>query len=51
MGLKNDEPIFLDKYIEMVEKYPEILSWLKIDLEKINNVNYIRKTKKKNCFG
>lgn len=51
LGLDYDEPIILEKYTEMVEKHPEIMSWLKIDLDKINKVSYAKKAKTKNCFG
>jgi Ca2+-binding EF-hand superfamily protein len=51
IGGELDTPIFLDKYTEMVKKYPNILSWLKVDLEKIKKVNFLKKLKKKTCFG
>lgn len=47
-----NQPIDLEKYKEMVKKYPDILSWLKVDLEKIKRVKFITKLKKANtCFG
>jgi Ca2+-binding EF-hand superfamily protein len=51
IGGSYDEPIQLEKYTEMVARYPLILNWLKVDIEKIKKMNLVRKLKKTNCFG
>jgi Ca2+-binding EF-hand superfamily protein len=51
LGLNYKENINFDKYAEMIEKKPCILSWLKIDLEKIKKVDNEKKSKRRTCIG
>jgi len=51
LGLNYKENIKFDKYAEMIEKKPCILSWLKIDLEKIKKVDNDKKSKRRTCIG
>lgn len=43
--------IDFDKYKSMVIKYPEILLWLKVDLDRIKKVNFQTKKIKKSICG
>lgn len=51
LGLNYKENINFDKYAEMIEKKPCILSWLKIDLEKIKKADNEKKSKRRTCIG
>lgn len=52
IGGDTENPIDYEKYKEMVKKYPDILYWLKVDIEKIKKVKFAIKIKKQNsCFG
>ena len=50
MNLIDDEAIGLEQYKKFLEKYPNILNWFKLDLNKIKN--HLRdKTRSTTCFG
>jgi Ca2+-binding EF-hand superfamily protein len=51
IGGDQDKPIDYDKYKEMIKKFPAILNWLKVDVEKIKKVKFTTKVKKKGCLG
>jgi hypothetical protein len=40
-----------DKYKQMIYKFPDILGWLKVDLNKIKKVNFNNKVKRKALCG
>ena len=46
IGGDASKPITYDKFKEMVKACPNILNWMKIDLEKIKSVKFLRKSKK-----
>lgn len=50
-GYSSEEYIDFEKYTIMVEQCPEILTWLRIDLNKIKTINFAKKLKKTNCFN
>jgi Ca2+-binding EF-hand superfamily protein len=49
---KGNTYIDFEKYKEMIKAYPDILSWLRVDLDRIKKVNFEKNLKKKTCgFG
>ncbi len=46
-----NKPINYEKYKEMIKLCPDILNWLKVDMEKIKNVKFVPNLKKTGCFG
>ncbi len=50
LGGNVDNPIEFELYRDMINKYPDIMKWLKVDLEKIKNSRIEQKSKKKKCF-
>lgn len=46
-----EKVINYETYKEMVKLYPDILNWLKVDIEKIKRVKFATKVKKVGCFG
>jgi Ca2+-binding EF-hand superfamily protein len=51
IGGDEEQPIDFERFRDMLKKYPEILAWLKVDLEKIKKVKFATKIKKKGCLG
>lgn len=52
IGGEENKAIGFDNYKEMIKNYPDILNWLKMDLERIKNVKFQNKMKKtKSCLG
>lgn len=48
---QDNKPINYEKFKEMVKNCPDLLSWMKVDLDKIRNVKFVTKNKKTGCFG
>ena len=51
IGGDEETPIDFEKFKDMVKRCPEILSWLRVDLEKIKKLKFTVKLKKKGCMG
>jgi Ca2+-binding EF-hand superfamily protein len=51
IGGDPSKAITYDKFKEMVKACPDILNWMKVDLEKIKSVKFLRKNKRTGCFG
>jgi Ca2+-binding EF-hand superfamily protein len=51
IGGFQEKEINYENYKEMVKLYPDILNWLKVDIEKIKRVKFVTKVKKVGCFG
>jgi len=51
IGGSQEKVINYESYKEMVKLYPDILNWLKVDIEKIKRVKFATKIKKVGCFG
>ena len=51
IGGDKDKSIDYEKFKQMIQKYPEILNWLRVDIERIKKAKFASKLKKIGCFG